>query len=130
MNMMGIKQHFWEVLAGLLALGLALLVVLTLEVRRPSADDMAHARARSDLRVLQAALNGYQLERQVLPDTKAGLQALRDAGILPQVPLDPWGHPYIYRHPGRQRDIELLSTGPDGLESEDDIAIWRLYGQL
>lgn len=124
-----IKQHLWEILAILLALGLGVLVISTLQARRSSADDIAHARARNELRVLLAALNGYQQEQQALPTTQAGLQALRGAGILPHVPLDPWGRPYIYRNPGRLREFDLLSTGPDGIESEDDIAIWRLYGQ-
>lgn len=129
MNMAAIKQYAWAILACLLALGVALLAVMTFEARRPDASDMEHARARNDLRVLLAALNGYQLERQAFPDTSAGLQELHAAGILPHVPFDPWGRPYVYRHPGHQRDIELLSTGPDGLESADDIAIWRLYSQ-
>ena len=98
-----IKQHLWEILAILLALGLGVLVISTLQARRSSADDIAHARARNELRVLLAALNGYQQEQQALPTTQAGLQALHVAGFLPHVPLDPWGRPYVYRHPGRLR---------------------------
>lgn len=30
------------------------------------------------------------------------------------VPLDPWARPYLYRHPGEQRDYELVSLGKDG----------------
>lgn len=104
-------------------------MTITFELRRPDAEDMANARARSDLRVLLTALNTYRETQLTFPSTPAGLQALHGAGILPHVPLDPWQHPYIYRHPGRHREIDLLSTGPDGIESADDIAIWRLYGQ-
>ena len=31
------------------------------------------------------------------------------------VPLDPWGHPYVYGQPGtHQNDFDLLSYGRDG----------------
>ena len=30
------------------------------------------------------------------------------------VPLDPWGSPYIYRAPGKNRDYDVVSYGRDG----------------
>jgi general secretion pathway protein G len=30
------------------------------------------------------------------------------------VPLDPWGWPYVYRSPGKKGDFELISYGRDG----------------
>jgi general secretion pathway protein G len=31
------------------------------------------------------------------------------------VPLDPWGHPYVYKQPGDSgRDFDIVSAGPDG----------------
>jgi general secretion pathway protein G len=29
-------------------------------------------------------------------------------------PLDPWGHPYVYRVPGANGDYDLVSYGKDG----------------
>ena len=45
------------------------------------------------------------------------------------VPLDPWGHPYVYRIPGQHGDYDLLSLGIDGQEGGDgegtDIVNWK-----
>jgi general secretion pathway protein G len=32
------------------------------------------------------------------------------------VPLDPWGHPYVYRSPGQNGPYEIVSFGADGQE--------------
>jgi general secretion pathway protein G len=45
----------------------------------------------------------------------------------PQLPVDPWGNPYIYYYPGKhnQTSYDLLSTGADGKEgTDDDIGNW------
>lgn len=38
------------------------------------------------------------------------------AALLSEVPRDPWGHPYEYVYPGRERAYEVLSFGADGRE--------------
>jgi general secretion pathway protein G len=45
----------------------------------------------------------------------------------PQLPVDPWGNPYIYYYPGKHNptSYDLLSIGPDGREgTDDDIGNW------
>jgi len=45
----------------------------------------------------------------------------------PQLPVDPWGNPYIYYYPGKhnQSGYDLLSTGLSGKEGDDDnIVSW------
>ncbi len=45
----------------------------------------------------------------------------------PQVPVDPWGHPYVYVYPGRKNasGYDLYSMGADGQDgSQDDIGNW------
>jgi general secretion pathway protein G len=47
---------------------------------------------------------------------------------LDNIPLDPWGHPYLYEYPGKHRtnSYDLSSAGPDGkFETQDDIANWQ-----
>ncbi len=47
------------------------------------------------------------------------------------VPKDPWGHVYQYRFPGTQNSAtyDLVSTGPDGQEgNEDDVTNWEKSG--
>ena len=46
---------------------------------------------------------------------------------LEQVPLDPWGHKYIYEYPGKHitNGYDLFSAGPDGKPGTgDDIVNW------
>jgi len=68
-----------------------------------------------------------------MPTTEQGIQALvtKPSGeglgnwkpLFEELPLDPWGRPYIYRNPGRNnlQGFDLFSLGPDGVESDDDI---------
>ena len=43
------------------------------------------------------------------------------------LPVDPWGNPYIYEYPGKhnKNGYDLFSTGPDGKTgTDDDIGNW------
>jgi general secretion pathway protein G len=43
------------------------------------------------------------------------------------VPLDPWGHRYLYRFPAIREgpdEYDVWSLGPDGVPSDDDIGNW------
>lgn len=121
------SNHAWEILACGLALALGIFVIGQFQARQPSAQDRALSQTRSDLRVLMAALNAYRDEARHFPGTAQGLQELRQKHYLPDLPLDPWGRPYVYRHPGRYREYDLLSRGPDGVESADDLTLWSQY---
>jgi general secretion pathway protein G len=102
------------------------------------------ATARSQIELLVAALDAYRLDNDMYPTTEQGLEALRREPLIEprprnwrgpylrkEVPLDPWGRPYIYRRTGDGEgfEYELLSYGRDGLpggEGEDaDISAWE-----
>lgn len=80
--------------------------------------------ARAQIDALEKALDQFRLDTGRYPSTEAGLTALvvkpadepRWAGpyLRKSAPLDPWGRPYLYRHPGQHRDYELVSLGKDG----------------
>lgn len=85
--------------------------------------------ARAQVELLGVALENYRLDNGVYPGTAQGLEALRTrpAGspeprnwrgpyIRKPVPVDPWGHPYIYRSPGDKdrNGFDLMSAGRDG----------------
>lgn len=80
--------------------------------------------ARAQIDALEKALDQYRLDVGRYPSTEQGLQALnaqpagegRWAGpyLKKGVPLDPWSHPYVYRHPGENGEYDLLSMGRDG----------------
>jgi general secretion pathway protein G len=86
-----------------------------------------------DLEQLQIQLNNYNRLNGSFPTTQQGLDALvshPQPSPIPQqrrqglraIPEDPWHHRYLYRYPGaKQRQYDLFSLGPDGIESNDDI---------
>ena len=87
--------------------------------------------ATTDLRTISAALKMYRLDNGAYPTAEQGLAALakRPAegapnwspdGYLPQVPADPWGHPYVYRTTPAGA-FELRSYGKDGKEGGEGL---------
>jgi len=98
------------------------------------------ATARAQISAFQTALGAYKLDTGSFPSNELGLEALRTApsGVrnwngpyLPkEVPLDPWGNPYVYKFPGDHGDEpDIISYGADGRpggEGEDaDVCSWK-----
>jgi general secretion pathway protein G len=97
--------------------------------------------ARTDIESnLSTALDLYRMDTGVYPNTEQGLNALlsvpTSAPVPAQwngpylkkkkIPQDPWGHDYVYVSPGTHNtdSYDLSSLGPDGVESNDDVANW------
>lgn len=95
--------------------------------------------ARAQIVALDKALSAYRLDTGHFPTTEQGLSALveRPASepkwsgpyLAKAVPLDPWGHQYLYRNPSENgRDFDLASLGRDGQKGgagEDaDLSVW------
>jgi len=87
--------------------------------------------AEADIQTLTTALRTYEMVNRRLPTTEQGLKALvvKPAGIttpwrqlLEEVPLDPWGRPYVYRNPGRHntKGFDLYSLGRSGIDGNED----------
>jgi general secretion pathway protein G len=80
--------------------------------------------ARAQIDALDKALEQFRLDTGHFPTTEQGLPALvtRPANesrwdgpyLKKDVPLDPWGNPYVYKMPGEHGDFDLLSYGKDG----------------
>lgn len=96
--------------------------------------------ARSQVKSFQTALGMYKLDTGAYPTTEEGLQALRvkpasanqwQGPYLPMdVPMDPWGHPYVYKFPGEHgQEPDIISYGQDGQpggeELNTDIVSWK-----
>ncbi len=94
--------------------------------------------ARAQLENLRNALDMFQLDVGRYPSSEEGLEALRErpgsaarwAGpyLRDEIPVDPWGHAYVYRSPGEGgRAYDLGSYGADGRSGGDgnnaDIAL-------
>jgi general secretion pathway protein G len=90
--------------------------------------------AKAQLELFGLALDQYRLDNDYYPSTSQGLEALR---TMPQgepgarnwrgpylkkaIPLDPWGHTYIYKIPGDKNPngYDLLTYGRDGRPGGD-----------
>lgn len=124
-----------ELLLVLVILGiLAAIVVPKFSGRTEQARVTA---AQAQIATFGTALDAFEVDNGFYPKGKNGLEDLvtqpRDTPnwkgpyLKSDIPLDPWGHPYIYECPGRRNptSYDLMSMGPDGREgTEDDITNW------
>ncbi|MBI5280707.1 MAG: type II secretion system major pseudopilin GspG [Candidatus Solibacter usitatus] len=90
--------------------------------------------ARAQVNSFMTALGAYKLDTGVYPSTEQGLQALRtrpqnvnqwQGPYLPQdIPVDPWGRPYLYKYPGEINadEPEIVCLGADGQAGGEGIA--------
>jgi len=132
-----------ELMVVMVILGILATLVVPRFMDRP--EEARRTKAAIDIRALEQALKLYKLDNGSYPTTEQGLQALvepptvghlarkwRPGGYLDKkkVPLDPWGHEYVYISPGLHGDFDLMSYGPDGEaggEGEDaDINNWEI----
>ena len=93
---------------------------------------------RAQIVGFEKALQQFRLDVGRYPTTEEGLQALmakpanlnKWAGpyLEKGVPMDPWGHAYVYASPGEHGDIDVSSMGRDGRPGGDgldaDIVNW------
>jgi general secretion pathway protein G len=103
--------------------------------------------AQSQIEIFALALDSYRLDNDQYPTTQQGLDALRNAPtatalgadaprtwrgpyLRKAVPLDPWGHAYVYVSPGRvnPKSYDLYTLGRDGriggTDEDADITSW------
>jgi len=79
--------------------------------------------ARAQIDVFTKAVDNFRLDVGRYPTNQEGLTALvvkpanadKWSGpyLKKEVPMDPWGHPYIYKIPGAKSDYAIISNGPD-----------------
>jgi general secretion pathway protein G len=98
------------------------------------------AAARVQINQFRQAFAQYGSEVGTFPTTQQGLEALRtrpgsvnrwDGPYLRRkIPLDPWGHPYVYKYPGEHgSQPDIVSYGADGQPGGEgqnfDIVSWK-----
>ena len=98
--------------------------------------------AKAQIELFGTALDALRLDVGRYPTTEEALKALREkpSGMdgwkgpyLPkEIPVDPWGRPYIYKCPGDHGDYDLISFGLDGTEGGEgenqDVVSWKDIG--
>lgn len=88
--------------------------------------------AQTQIATFGTALDAFEVDTGSYPRGQDGLQQLvvqpadvqnwRGPYLKSDIPLDPWGHPYIYEFPGRVNPTgyDLRSMGPDGQAGTPD----------
>jgi general secretion pathway protein G len=112
-----------ELMVVILIIGL--LAALVVQNLRGATDRAKITKAEADIAELKTALDRYYLDNGNYPTAEQGLQALvtpptsgpipanyEDGGYVERIPLDPWGHPYVYQSDGNTYTLE--SYGADG----------------
>jgi len=128
-----------EILVVLVIMGLLISVVAPTVLNR--ADGARVQKVYADFKAIETALKIYRLDNYVYPSTEQGLEALvtpssmspeprnfKAGGYLGEVPMDPWGRPYLYLQPGENGEVDIYSLGAGGLsggeEQNADIGNW------
>jgi general secretion pathway protein G len=128
-----------EILVVLVILGLLVSVVAPTVLNQ--ADDARIKKVYADFANIETALKLYRLDNYVYPSSEQGLEALvvassldpeprnfKKGGYLEQIPMDPWGRPYLYLSPGEQGEIDIYSYGADGISGGEgqngDLGNW------
>lgn len=97
--------------------------------------DARETTAKTQIELLGVALENYHLDNGVYPSSQQGLGALRakpsglpDARnwrgpyLKKDVPVDPWGRPYLYKSPGDKdrAGFDIQTLGRDGKPGGSD----------
>ncbi|HEX8537175.1 MAG TPA: type II secretion system major pseudopilin GspG [Cystobacter sp.] len=80
----------------------------------PKLEEAKQDTARLDIKNIQSALKLYYTKKGKYPDTGTGLRALVETQNLDKIPLDPWGHEYVYMNEGGKP--VLITYGADGTQ--------------
>lgn len=105
----------------------------------PAQDKAMVQKAKTDVGLLEQAVERYRLDNLAYPDEitaliapPAGLvrpERYARGGYVKRLPEDPWGQAYQYASPGKHGPFDVYSLGADGREGgegEDaDIGNWR-----
>jgi len=129
-----------ELMVVILILGLLTTIVIINVL--PAQDRAMDQKARTDIALLEQAVERYRLDMFSYPAGGAGLNALVQAppglahperypagGYIKRLPDDPWGNAYHYDAPGRHGPFDIYSLGADGREGGEgqdaDIGNWK-----
>ena len=120
-----------EIMVVIVILGILAGLIIPRIMGRP--EQAKQLKARMQIESISTALKLYKLDNGGYPTTEQGLEALveastldpeprnfKEGGYLEELPLDPWGRPYLYLSPGENGEVDLYSLGADGLSGGED----------
>ena len=118
---------------------LAMLAALVVPRLFKNVDKAKVNTAKAQIVAIEGVLDAYRFDVGSYPTTEMGLEALRTkpAGVehwegpyaKKEIPLDPWGHPYLYKSPSEHGDYEIVCLGGDGQPGGEgvnaDVVSWK-----
>jgi general secretion pathway protein G len=122
-----------EIMVVLVIIGLLVSIVAPNVLNQ--ADDARTQKVFADFSAIETSLSMYKLGNYNYPTSEQGLEALVDkptidpipnnwkkGGYLKELPLDPWGRPYLYLSPAEfsDEDFDIYSLGADGVTGGED----------
>lgn len=122
-----------EVMVVVVILAILAAIIVPRILKRP--EQARIVAARQDILGIQNALSLYKLDNGFYPSTSQGIQALiakpsdspvpqNWSGYLKKMPIDPWGKPYQYLHPGKHGSVDIWSDGPPDSAGKKTIGNW------
>ena len=87
-------------------------------------DEAREKKAQCDVVSIAGAVTMFRSRNGKLPESLEALATKDEKGRseLENLPKDPWDHDYELREGNTPSDWEVVSLGPDGVQSEDDIS--------
>jgi general secretion pathway protein G len=129
------RDYSRHVGVGLIVLAALLLSLLFVRPFGQQVEIRERTKAAADMQGIGTQLKLYKSMNGFFPTAAQGLQALatkpttaptpvRWYQLFPEIPVDPWKTPYIYRCPGTKHpeSFDLFSAGPDRQpDTKDDV---------
>lgn len=122
-----------EIMVVLVIIGLLVSIVAPNVLNQ--ADDARTQKVFADFSAIETSLSMYKLGNYNYPSSEQGLEALvnkpsidpipnnwKKGGYLKELPLDPWGRPYLYLSPAEFSDeaFDIYTLGADGVTGGED----------
>lgn len=94
---------------------------------------------KAQIELFGTALDALRLDVGRYPTSEEGMRALREKPsgmdswkgpyVQKEIPVDPWGKPYVYKSPGDNGDYDIISYGldgaPGGQGENEDVVSWK-----
>lgn len=112
-----------EIMVVIVILGLLATIVVPNLVG--ASDEAKLTKAKTDIAMIAGQVKMFLIKKGKLPDNLEELAQKDDKGggaLLDTLPKDPWDHDYQIIPGSNRNDWEVVSYGPDGVQSEDDIS--------